>query len=90
MTGLAVRHVPLVRPPGWRIAAALLVLGAALAGAALLYWHRFVYSCPPESLVLCRGWRTPDWVGPTALAICLVGVAGAAALLLVARRSNPE
>ena len=72
----------LLRPlPPWRLAAAVLVLGAALAGAALLHWHQFVHSCPPESLVLCSYTQTPGWVNPTALAICFLGVAVAGVLL---------
>jgi len=90
MTGLALRHIAPLRPlPRWRLAVAVLILGAALAGAAILHWHRFVYSCPPDSLALCGFTRKPDWVDPTALAICLLGVAGAVGLLLTARRSSP-
>jgi hypothetical protein len=74
--------------PLWRLAAAVLVLGATLAGAALLHWHQFVYSCPPESLVMCRYTKTPAWVNPTALATCLLGVAAAAAVLLTARQND--
>jgi hypothetical protein len=90
MHGLALRHAaPLWPLPRWRLAAAVLILGAAFAGAALLYWHQFVYICSPDLLVLCRGTKKPGWVDPTALAICLVGVAAAAGVLLVARRSEP-
>jgi integral membrane sensor domain MASE1 len=72
-----------------RLVVAVLILGAAFAGAAILYLHQFVHSCaPPESLVLCRSWSKPAWVYPTALAICLLGVAEAAGVLLAARRSN--
>ena len=90
MHGLALHRVALRSPlPRWRLAAAVLILGAAFAGAALLHWHQFVYSCPPDSLVLCGYTKKPGWVDPTALAICLFGVAGCAGVLLTARRSKP-
>ena len=90
MHGLALRHVALASPPPrWRLAAAVLILGAEFAGAALLHWHQFVYSCTPQSLVLCRYTKKPGWVDPTALAICLFGVAGAAGVLLTTRCSKP-
>ena len=90
MHGLALRHVAPLRPlPRLRLAAAVLILGAAFAGAALLHWHQFVYSCPPDSLVLCGYTKKPGWVDPTALAIYLFGVAGCAGVLLTARRSKP-
>jgi hypothetical protein len=86
---LALRHLALLRPlPLWRLAAAVFVLGSALAGAALLHWHRFVYSCPPDSLGLCGYTKTPAWVNPTALAICFLGVAAAAGVLLTARQND--
>jgi integral membrane sensor domain MASE1 len=92
MTGLALRHVAPIRPlPSWRLALAVLILGAALAGAATLYWHQFVSSCaPPDLLVLCRSTRKPGWVDPVSVAICLLGVVAAAGVLMTPRRSQPE
>jgi integral membrane sensor domain MASE1 len=89
MHGLVLRRVELTWLSRIRLAVAVLILGAAFAGAAILYWHRFEHSCaPPDSLVLCRSLRKPGWVDPTALAICLLGVVGASEVLLTARRSN--
>jgi len=91
MTGLALRHIAPLRPlPRRRLALALLMLGAALAGAAILHWHQVVSSCaPPDSLVLCRS-RKAGWVDPVSVALCLLGVAAAAGVLLTPRRRQPE
>ena len=84
--GVRQRRAAFVPPlPSLRLAAAALVLGAALAGAALLHGHRaFQYFCPPSthsgecfSVHLVR----PGWVDPLALGICLLGLAAAAAVL---------
>jgi hypothetical protein len=89
MHGLVLRRVELTWLSRIRLAVAVLILGAAFAGAAILYWHQFEHSCsPPDLLVLCRSLRKPGWVDPTAFAICLVGVAGAAGVLQAARRST--
>ena len=105
MTGLAVRRVAPLRPfPGWRIATAALLLGAAFAGAAVLYSHRqdrVPWGAPspcganprtPRSLVeQCakRGrLETRGWAGPTALAIVFVGLAGAATALVATPSRN--
>jgi hypothetical protein len=92
MTGLALRDVAPLRPlPRWRLAIAVLMLGAALAGAAILHWHQFVSSCaPPDLLVLCRSTRKPGWVGPVSVAICLLGVVAAAGVLTRPRRTQSE
>jgi hypothetical protein len=95
MTEFGQRRAALVPPlPRLRLAAAALVLGAALAGAAFLHGHRaFQYFCPPHthpsgthsgecfSVHLVR----PGWVDPLALGICLLGLAAAAGLLRPSR-----
>jgi hypothetical protein len=102
MTGLALRRVAPLRPlPGWRIAIAVLLLGASLAGAAVLYSHRQHYvpwGAPdpcgnprmPRSLVeQCakRGkLETREWAGPTAFVIVFLGLAGAASVLVTTGR----
>jgi hypothetical protein len=79
MLGLAGALAVLLTPR--RLAAAVLVLGAGLASAAALR----VYPLPPV-------WE-PDafsywlWVGPATLGLFLLGVAGAAAVLITARPS---
>jgi hypothetical protein len=71
-----------------RLAGAVLVLGAALAGAATLHSYRFVaidcgfVMCSRPDLIAVR----PGWVGPTTLALCLFGVAAAVGLLTVKLR----
>jgi hypothetical protein len=85
MKAFALHHAPVLEPPRLlRLAAALLVLGVAVAGAASLYSHTFVaFDCGPVGLcsrpeiVVVK----PGWVGPTALALCLFGVAAAVGLL---------
>lgn len=85
MTDFGHRHAALVPPlPRLRLAAAALLLGAALAGAAILHGHRVLqlYPCSPSGkcgfgVHLVR----PGWVDPLALGICLLGVAAAACVL---------
>jgi hypothetical protein len=98
MTGLALRRVAPLRPlPGWRIAAAVLMLGAALAGAAVLYSDRQHYvpvatpcgnpRTPPSVQEQCnRKLETRGWAGPTALALVFLGLAGSATVLVTTRR----
>lgn len=103
MTGLALRGVEPLRPlPGWRIAIAVLLLGAALAGAAVLYSHRqhhpsvrALSACGanprvPHALVVrcARRLETRGWAKPTALAILFLGLAGAATVLVTTRRPS--
>lgn len=82
-------HSPLLRPlPRLRVAAAALVLAAALSGAAVLYGHRAVHPCPPVLGFCPRGTTyRPSWVQPAALAVLLIGVAGAG-VLVTRRRSD--
>ena len=74
---------------GARFAGAGLILGATLAGAFVLDGHRahHVYSCSSTALSCFYVVRLekPGWVDPVALAIVVLGVAGAAALLLTLR-----
>ena len=98
MTGLALRRMAPLRPlPSWRIAAAVLMLGAALAGAAVLYTDRQHYvpvatpcgnpRIPPSVPDLCaRKLETRGWAGPTALAVVFLGLAGAATVLVATGR----
>jgi hypothetical protein len=84
MTEFGQRQVALVpKLPRLRLAAAALILGAAVAGAAILYSHTFIAgdcgfsicSRPPTAVI------KPSWIDPTVLALCLLGVAGAVGLL---------
>jgi hypothetical protein len=85
MTEFRVRHAALVpRAPRLRLAAAALILGAAFAGAASLYSHKFVALdcgsyrfCGHPDIRVVR----PGWVDPAVLALCALGVAGAVGLL---------
>jgi hypothetical protein len=65
--------------------AATLILGAALAGAVFLQYHRYVRILTPllsiES-VLVHPW----WVYTATVALCMLGVAGAASVLGIAHR----
>ena len=85
MKALALHHAPLLEPPSrLRLTAAVLVLAAAVAGAASLYSHKFVaFDCGPVGLCSRPDIVvvTPGWVGPTALALCLFGVAATVGLL---------
>jgi hypothetical protein len=89
MTESALHSAQHLGPPRrLRVVAAVLVLGAAVAGAVTLYSHRFlaldcgqgICSRPDEIVV------KPGWVGPTALALCLLGVAAAVGLLTLRLR----
>ena len=71
-----------------RLAAAALIFGVALAGAALLLDLRLVEDASPLHL-LSKVLRVvhPWWLLAGALAVCLLGVAGAASVLATARRA---
>lgn len=78
------RHAALVpRVPRLRLAAAALILGAACAGAASLYSHKFVAldcgtgPCSRPDIRVVK----PGWVDPAVLSLCVLGVAGAVGLL---------
>jgi hypothetical protein len=82
-------HVPPL--PRLRLAAAVLLLGAALAGAAFLHGHRVLqYLCPPSPHSGACGFSVhhvrPGWVDPLALGVCLLGLATAACVLRPNRR----
>jgi hypothetical protein len=87
MTEFGQRHAALVpERPLLRLAAAVLILGAAFAGAASLYSHKFLaFNCGVGTLGPCSRPDSrlvkPGWVDPTVLALCLLGVAGAVGLL---------
>ena len=86
---------PSLRPlPRQRLAVAALILGAALAAAFIVYGHRVV-SHRPDCLLghllpagFCLEHARPAWAEPTALGIALVGIAGAAGVLVVRRRND--
>jgi len=69
-----------------RLAAAALIVGATLAGAAFLQHLRFAEDASPLPL-LVKVFRVvhPWWLYAAALALCLLGVVGAASLLATAR-----
>lgn len=75
---------------------ALLVLGAALAGAAILHAHRVLhtYGCAatptnvPHSCLYISRLEKPGWADPLALGISLFGLAAAAGTLAATRRRS--
>jgi hypothetical protein len=77
---------------GRSLAAPILVIGAALVGASVLHGQRAYMSTSCisggefPSFFPCI--RERGWADPTALGICIVGLAGATALLLTGRRSQ--
>jgi hypothetical protein len=77
----------MTRLPPLRLAGALLILGAALAGAAVLHGLAATPTCPG---ICPYGWTAPTnwrpWANPSALAVLLIGVAGAVVVLLSAYR----
>ena len=86
MKGWALDRAALLRPTSsGRLAAAVWVLGAAIAGAGILHGHRvrepypcspFAFKCEPFSHLV-----RPGWVDPVALGICLLGLAAAVGVL---------
>jgi hypothetical protein len=88
--GVAARLVPRPRSR-FRLAAAALIVAGALAGAAFIHWHVW-FSCPnfPTAVSVCTPAHNPWWVNPTALALCLLGVAAAARVLATTRSTQPE
>jgi CRISPR/Cas system-associated protein Csm6 len=86
-----------------RIAAALLVLGAALAGAAVLYSYRthrviivpicvnprFATAHPKQARHAdCSTPVTRTWAEPAAVALVFLGLAGAATVLVATHRRS--
>ena len=100
MTDFGQRHAALLPPfPRLRFAVVALILGAALAGAAVLYTHRQHYvpvatpcgnpRTPPSVRVQCnRRLETRGWAGPTALAIVFLGLTGTATVLVATRHRS--
>jgi hypothetical protein len=87
MKRLGPPHVALLWPaPRLRLTGAVLILGAALGGAAIL--HGLPGStCPiecPARLVSPPNPRLP-WADPAALAFLVIGTGGAAGFLLIRR-----
>ena len=81
MTDYGHRRAALLPPfPRLRLAAAALVLGAAFAGAAILHdrHDQFAY------FTRLRPFH-PEWEDPVALALCTLGLAVAAGVLLAPR-----
>lgn len=90
-------RTPFWPPSPLRLAAAGLVLGLGLAGAAVMHFHSHFESCPFKYTAgaVCSGPLHPDWfhglvpvsqpalvLGPAALAVGLLGAAGAVLVLL--------
>jgi len=91
----ALPHLPFIRPLPLRIAAAVLILGAALTGAALLHYHVFVDHVrqdgqPDPTLFLGNIPVHPWWVDPATLAICVLGVTAFVGLLFASRPDTLE
>jgi hypothetical protein len=80
------------RSPWPTIAAALLVLGAALGGAALMHDLLQLASAPPHCPSPGGGcgypYEHPAWADSMAVALSVLGVAGGAAVLAAGRRSK--
>jgi len=85
MRGIALPPVMVIRPSPLRLGAALLIFGAAFAGAAALHSHVFVAPLGGWDL----GYKAvhPWWVSAATLALCVLGVAGAASVLRTAPRA---
>jgi hypothetical protein len=79
LLGLAGVAAALLTPR--RLAAAVLLLGAALAGAAVLRGHQI----PPWPGNAGFAYQ-PYWVYPATLGVSVLGIAGAAAVVMTARR----
>ena len=93
MTEFGQRRATLVPSfPGRRLVAASFILGAALAGAAVVHEHRVfqMFPCPVTTLNGCEiiGGHLvrPDWVDPLALGILVIGVAAAVGVLVRSSR----
>jgi hypothetical protein len=71
-----------------RRTAVVLTLAAALAGALGLYDYLMTLKTPATHTYLV--FARPGWVGPTSLAILLLGLAAAAKALVPARPSSPK
>jgi hypothetical protein len=73
---------------------AVVILGAAVAGGVVLWGHRVLgsgHSCPYGAPRYdCFYHPRPGWVYPAELGIVLLGLAGAAGVLVAARRSSTE
>jgi hypothetical protein len=67
-------------------AAATLILGAALAGAAFLQYHQYGRTLTPL-LSIVHVTVHPWWVYTATVALCMLGIAGAAAVLGKAHRA---
>jgi hypothetical protein len=87
-------HLPLFRPvPRLRLAAAVLVLAAALAGAMIVHGVRVARPACPAG-VLCAVeihpfiFQRPGWADPAAVALLVLGAAGAVGFLVIHRRSD--
>jgi hypothetical protein len=78
-----------------RLAVAALALIAAVAGASVLYGHRErvvddrpVYCFGVSATPRCTEHVVRGWVAPTALALVVLGVAGAVGVLVLPRRTS--
>lgn len=92
MPRLALPHLAFLWPvPRLRLAVAVLILAAAIGGAAILHSIHNSSPCPPGSIcfpnVFAPDWR-PPWADPAALALLVIGVAAAARVLVTRRPRN--
>jgi hypothetical protein len=80
--------------PRLRLAAAALILGAAVAGAVVLSGHRVVggpHSCPYGARTYdCAYHPRPGWVVPAMAGLVVLGLAGAAGILIATRRRGAQ
>jgi hypothetical protein len=80
---------PHLRPlPYLRLAAAALILAATLVGANRLHGLHGPIACPHRTVCLPPPPTRPAWGDPAALAVLVIGVAGAAGVLVTRRRSD--
>jgi hypothetical protein len=97
MQALALRAGFSWRVPGWRLAVAIAIVGSTLAGAAILHGIHASSPVCPRGFICAWGtgrepfsrhpiYPRPGWGDRIALAVCFLGFAGAAAVLLTSRR----
>ena len=78
-------HASLRPLPRLRLAAAALILVAAFAGAAFLHYHQFTAAMTGFDLGFFA--VHPWWVDAASLALCVLGIVGAAGVLGSAARA---
>jgi hypothetical protein len=66
--------------------AVLLIVGATIAGAAIVHGFQIHRTCAPETD--CQTSYRPGWADPIALAVLVIGISAAAGVLLMRRSSS--